>query len=122
VLDRLTGVEAHPDLERHAVREVGGGPLLHRRRAPDGTERAPEHGHEAVAECLDLRSVVLVDGSTHRAEVTAANALGLVVPEPLQELRGADEIREEDDDQTLNQHSQPSRDGTRRCRLAATRS
>jgi hypothetical protein len=94
--DRLSGVDADPELQAGTlVPIVGPDRLLHRDRTPRRVERARKYRHHPVAQILDLLTPETFYLRAQQAEVLSAPAVGGIVAELLQELREADEIREQ---------------------------
>ena len=98
VLDRLAGVEAHPEVEFPPGRLLEvvlvDGPLDLDGTA-GGLHRAGEGRHQPVAQSLDLVPAGRGQCPTNEREVHVPKLLGCVVPETLQQFRRPHQVGKE---------------------------
>jgi hypothetical protein len=91
---RLAGVEPDPQAPCPPVARA-----LHVDRAAHRRRDAGEGDHQAVAGRLHLVATVLGDRLAHRGEMLAANLVGAVIADAVQQLGGAHQVGEEDGDE-----------------------
>ena len=102
--DRLSRVEAHPDAQVCPVGPlVRGERLLRRDRGRDGVAGALEAEEERVALRVDLLTATGGELVADQAPVLREH-LGVPVSEPLQELRRAGDVREDEGDRAAAEH------------------
>ena len=91
LLERLTDVQPHPDLEAPALRGATCR-LLHRDRAADRLGGRGERGHQAVPHPLELLPAGRGNGLLEQPMVLLEQRLRALVPDPLHDLGRVDEV------------------------------
>ena len=101
---RLARVHAGADLDAepaHGARDRGG--------APDRARRTVEHGEEPVAHRLDLATAVVGELLAHDAVVLVQELAPAAVAERRRQLRGADDVGEQQGQQRAGRLRRPPR-------------